>query len=173
MVSTTAGTWEEYECLPDDVPAEYVDGKVLVNPRPTRIHQKVTHRLARMLEDSCELAGAEVVVEWAWKPSDDEFSPDVLVVPPTDEDVRFTGTPLLAVEVLSTNRAHDLVTKAFKYAEAGLPRYWVVDPSDQTVTEFELAKDAFVERRVVSGADEVRLDFGAGTLVFHPQDLFG
>ncbi len=172
MVATTAGTWEDYEALPDDVRAEYVDGRVHVNPRPTRVHQRVVHRLARMIEDSCEIAGVEVVVEWAWKPSGDEFSPDVLVVPPTDEDVRFTGTPLLVVEVLSTNRAHDLVTKAFKYAEAGLPRYWVVDPGDRTVTEFELVDGAFVERSVVPGTDEATLDFGAGTLVLHPPFLF-
>jgi hypothetical protein len=36
-----------------------------------------------------------------------------------------------------------------------------------------LAGRAFVERSVVSGGDEVTLDFGAGTLLFHPQDLFG
>ena len=44
MVSTDIATWEDYQLLPEDVPAEYIDGRILVNPRPTRRHQLVTHR---------------------------------------------------------------------------------------------------------------------------------
>jgi Uma2 family endonuclease len=50
---------------------------------------------------------------------------------------RLRAVPLVAVEVLSSNRHHDLVRKFGKYAAAGLPQYWVVDPEQETVTVFE------------------------------------
>ena len=37
--------------------------------------------------------------------------------------------PDLCIEVLSSNRAHDRVTKRFLYAEAGVAEYWVVEPT--------------------------------------------
>jgi Uma2 family endonuclease len=36
--------------------------------------------------------------------------------------------PLLAVEVLSKNVSRDTVLKASRYARAGLPQYWLVNP---------------------------------------------
>lgn len=172
MTSTVQDTWEDYQRLSDDVRAEYIDGKIVVSPLPRRSHQQAARRLANRLEQACDEA-VEVVMGTAWKPADDEFGPDVLVTPPTDEDLRFTGTPLLAVEVLSSNRVHDLVLKARKYAEAGLPRYWVVDPRDRSVTVFELCDGSFVERQVVSAGEEAALDFGAGTVKLRPAELFG
>ena len=55
-----------------------------------------------------------------------------MVVPDTGEQARFTGTPVLVIEVLSTNRSDDVVLKTGKYAAAGLPHYWIVDPRDRT-----------------------------------------
>ena len=47
--------------------------------------------------------------DWAWRPTQDEFVPDVTVFERTTETIRLTATPLLAVEVLSSDRASDLV----------------------------------------------------------------
>lgn len=106
------------------------------------------------------------------KPGEDEYAPDVLVVPPTDEDIRFTGTPLLAVEILSTNRSHDLVLKASKYAAAGLPRYWVVDPANVNVAAYTLGINTTWELiAAATGPDLVELDFGVGSVQFRPMGL--
>jgi len=61
-----------------------------------------------------------------------EFIPDVIVVPASGEQARCTGTPVLAIEVLSTNRSDDLILQTGRYAAAGLPHYWIVDPRDRT-----------------------------------------
>jgi len=45
-------------------------------------------------------AGVRVATEWAWKPGDDEFIPDVMVFSDRGEDVRYTHTPYLVVETL-------------------------------------------------------------------------
>jgi Uma2 family endonuclease len=173
-MSTTVTTmsWDEYQQLDEDIWVEYIDGQAVMNPRPTQRHQRAVRRLANFLE-AVLTTTASVHIEWAWKPGDDEFVPDVLVTEPTEEQQRFTGTPFLAVEVLSTNRAHDLVTKASKYAQAALPRYWVVDPDDETVTAFVLGEGAYEEIGFVRGEEEAVWDFGAGSVRVRPADLFG
>ena len=130
-------SWEEYAALGTEPRAEYVDGRVLVSPRPSKIHQRIGFRLANALE-SVLPDDLEVALDWSWTVGGDEFAPDVMVHEATDETVRFTGTPVLAVEVLSSNRSSDLVVKAFKYAAAGLLHYWVVDPREEVLDAFEL-----------------------------------
>ena len=39
------------------------------------------------------------------------------------------AAPALCIEVLSTNRAYDRVTKRYIYAEAGLGELWTVEPA--------------------------------------------
>jgi Uma2 family endonuclease len=84
-----------------------------VNPGPLRRHQEAVHTLVSELR-AAATGPVLVTPEWNWKPNDDQFIPDVIVTELTDEQIRFTGTPLLVVEVLSTNQAHDLVLKATK-----------------------------------------------------------
>ncbi len=76
----------------------------------------------------------EVISHWGWKPNANEFGPDVMVVPLNDDEVRFTGIPALAVEVLFSNRSDDLIWKCHRYAQAGLPHYWIVDLRDRVRT---------------------------------------
>lgn len=172
-MSTTVTTmsWDEYQELDEHLHAEYVDGRAVVNASPTQRHQRAVLRLANLLQAALTMT-ASVHIEWAWKPGDDEFVPDVLVTEPTEEQPRFTGTPLLAVEVLSTNQAHDLVTKPMKYARAGLPRYWIVDPADETVTAFVLVEDMYQEIGSVRRTQEATWEFGAGSVRIRPADLF-
>jgi Uma2 family endonuclease len=162
-------SWEEYEALEPDARHEYIEGCLVVNPRPTGEHQVALRRLTRLLEDAVD-PGYEVYMEWAWKPGADEWAPDIMVCP-RQKVVRFAGTPELIVEILSTNRARDLVMKPAKYAKAGLPRYWVFDPENLVLTAFVLRDGAFVDVAEVGPDDEVALDFGAGTVTVNPRRL--
>ena len=127
-------------------------------------------RLARLLQDAIA-PGYEVYAEWAWKPGADEWGPDIMVCT-RQKAVRFTGTPELIVEILSSNPARDLVMKSHRYAAAGLPRYWVVDPEGPlVVTAFELRDGAFAEVAAAGPDDDLTLDFGVGTVTLNLRRL--
>ena len=130
-------SWQEYSALGDQPRAEYVDGRLVVSPSPRHVHQTVSGNLYLALRAAIPKTSV-VVQAWSWKVGDDEFIPDLMVHPRTDEDVRFTGTPVLAVEILSSNRRTDLVTKTFKYAASGLPHFWIVDPRDEVLRAYVL-----------------------------------
>ena len=57
------------------------------------------------------------------------------------------------MEILSSDRSHDLVYKRRVYAEAGVREYWVVDPRSDTVTLLELRGGQYAERGVLGAGD--------------------
>ncbi len=165
-------SWDEYVDYDlGDRRAEYIDGALVMSPEPTIPHQRIARRLAGDLERS--VAGrAEVDVAINWKPGEDVFGPDVVVYAPTDEVVRLTSIPHLAVEVLSTKPTHDTVTKFAKYAAAGLPRYWIVDPAGPSLVAYELAGDGRYREVGRFGPDDLAdLDVGPARVRFRPTNL--
>lgn len=163
-------SFEDYERGTGDQRGEYVDGMLWPVNAPRRSHQRAARRLADAL-DAALAPGFEAVLEWAWKPDRDEWSPDVMVVPDTDEDVRFTGTPLLVAEVLSSNRDDDLVRKSNRYAKAGLPRFWLLDPRDRFLDALVLVDGEWERAARAVDAEEVELDTGAGLVRISPAAL--
>ena len=63
------------------------------------------------------------------------------------------GPPDLVVETLSSDRNRDLVMKRAIYAGAGIPEYWLVDPSNDTIKVLELSGAGYGERAVFSLGD--------------------
>lgn len=139
--------WDDYLRLDDTTRGEYYGGALVMTPGPTRQHQNICVWLTVHLRDAVP-TGMDVSLGWGWSPAGThtEYIPDVMVHPATQESTRFTGIPLLAVEVLSTNRRDDLVEKATAYAARGLRDYWIVDPRDHVLMAYALV-DGMYELR--------------------------
>ena len=165
-------SWDEYVRKGSSPPSEYIDGCLVMVPSPTREHQRICLRLATALE-RVKPPDHEVTLSWPWKPGSDELIPDVMVHPDTAENLRFTGTPLLVVEVLSSNLSDDLVLKTGKYATAGAPHYWIIDPRDRTLDAFDLIDGMF--RPVARVTEEISapVPFGNSTLPGDTHLIFG
>ena len=137
----------------DVVLAELVDGQPVFMSSPGVLHQRVSHRLSRILETACP-PGYEVLpapMDWVlWEvPQATVRQPDLAVVryEPGDRP-RLVEPPLLVVEIVSpTSQERDLVAKRRDYARAGAEHYWLVDPQTPLVV--------CLRRRDADGYDEV------------------
>ena len=127
--------YSDLASAPDDgLRYEILNGDLLVTPAPSLVHQRVSRRLQRQLEDYFHTAGRGEVFD---APADviltphDVVEPDLLVVTDAQQLSRrgVEGPPTLVVEILSlSTRDHDQTLKARRYAELGIPHYWIVDP---------------------------------------------
>ena len=129
---------------------ELVDGELFVNPAPSLMHQRVSKRLFRMLEDFFQ---SRSIGEVFYAPLDviltdhDVFEPDLLVVgDPAHTSARgVEAPPLLAVEILSPSTQHlDRKVKFLRYATLGIQHYWIVDPDAKQVECFRLADGEYL-----------------------------
>ena len=140
-------SWEEFWALPEEMRAEYVDGKVYVNPPATFKHQEICLRLCNLVTAQF---GKRCVIALAtgWKlPTKRRILrvPDLMLLTDRPEGDVVTGAIAVAVEVISTNRRTDLVRKATEYLEAGAGQYWIVDPRDREIDIFTNASDGWDE----------------------------
>ncbi|WP_337061843.1 Uma2 family endonuclease [Kineococcus sp. G2] len=109
----------------------------------------------------------EAIAGWERRTGTDASIPDVVVhgAAAATDDRRFTGTPALCVEVLSTDRRDDLPLKTTKHATAGLPRHRIADPRERTPTTYVLDDGAFRPTAVLRPADgAVELGLGVARL---------
>jgi Uma2 family endonuclease len=129
-------TEAEFLALPEsNQHIELVDGDVIVAPTPTLLHQTVLMRIVHALMSWAETHDAPVMI--AQSPLDVRFAPNRILQPdamvflevlPLDIAMPIDRIPAICIEVLSSDRTYDRVTKRYLYAEAGVQEYWIVDP---------------------------------------------
>lgn len=136
-------TIDDYYALPDDQRVELIDGVFYDMGAPALIHQKILgdlHILFRECADRhnmpCEvyLSPCDVRLDM------DNYTmvqPDLLVICREYDihAIRYEGAPDLVVEILSpSTRSKDMILKLYKYQNAGVREYWIIDPRYRTVT---------------------------------------
>lgn len=127
----------EFLALPESTDKiELLDGEVIVSPSPTFWHHEVLQRLVFSLRHWAMQVGARVTIGQA--PLDVRFQqgrilqPDAFVILDVvgrDQVGPLSRVPEICIEVLSTDRVYDRVTRRMIYAQAGVQDYWVVEPA--------------------------------------------
>jgi Uma2 family endonuclease len=115
---------------------ELFDGELILLPRPSYQHQEILSRLVVALRQWAATQGRAITVGLA--PLDVRFGPDPILQPdafvlfeviPAAHEGPIESVPSLCIEVLSSNRAYDRLSKRFAYAEAGVSELWTVEPT--------------------------------------------
>lgn len=144
-------TYEEFLAQADeDVPAEWVDGEVILMSPASKRHQRLVSFLSSLFQHFVEANQSGVVLQapfqmkLAARPSGRE--PDVLFVSSGRLDrlkeMYLDGPADLVVEVISADsRARDRVDKFYEYEQGGVREYWLVDPVSKQAEFYVLGDD--------------------------------
>lgn len=130
-------TEAEFLALPVTTqPMELLDGEVVMPPSPTFEHQEIVRRVVVALSRWLEQSGAVATV--GVSPLDVRFGPSRVLQPEVfvildrvapSHVGPITRIPDSCVEVLSSDRVYDRVTKRLVYADAGVRELWTVEAS--------------------------------------------
>jgi Uma2 family endonuclease len=169
-------TVADLEAMPDDGRRyELIGGAIVMTPAPVPVHQRISRRLQRLLEEAAppghEVFYAPIDLDL---PGEQRVQPDLVVVPATSVGEKRLVLPvLLVVEIVSAgSRTNDAVTKRTTYAEAGIPAYWMVDPDATRVTCLHLvggAYEPYAEGSVIEVDRPVALHLDAAALALPPD----
>ena len=142
---------------------ELFDGVLYVMSTPTKDHQFLMGELYLLFAlylNSFETPPAEVYQDITTILSPKlqrAVEPDIVVILTGRTDIggvrHVEGMPDIVVEILSTDRSHDLVFKRRIYAEAGVQEYWIFDPVNDTVLPLQLRDGEYPERTALTAAD--------------------
>ncbi|SHG44164.1 Uma2 family endonuclease [Ornithinibacillus halophilus] len=148
LVKETGWTVDDYYQLPEDGNQyELCAGQLELKPSPTTTHQRISHRLERLITDSCQNdyivmhAPVDVILS-----GNETRQPDILMIHRDREYIieehAVVGPPDLVVEILSPNSVkRDRVDKKESYAKFGVPEYWIVDHHHQVIEQYVLKEN--------------------------------
>jgi len=150
-VSHAKMTYEEFLMQADeDVPAEWVDGEIILMSPASRKHQLLTSFLTALLQHFVEAKKLGVIIcapfqmKLEKRPSGRE--PDLLFIANDRlnllKDMYLDGPADLAVEIISTDsRARDRGEKFYEYEQGGVREYWLIDPIRKQAEFYLLGED--------------------------------
>ncbi len=145
-------TVSDIEGMDADVRAELIDGQIYYMAAPDTLHQDISMRLSvdisnyiRRNHKDCRVYAAPFAVYL----NDDDFNyvePDISVI--CDKSRIDTkgchGAPDWVIEIVSPASVRmDYSIKLFKYRDAGVKEYWIVDPSVREIQVRDLEREDY------------------------------
>ncbi len=145
-------TIEDVYDLPDGQRAELVDGQMYMMAPPNREHQELAGELYRTISNyihskrgDCKIYMAPFAVFLNDK---NYVEPDISVICDRSKltDQGCAGAPDWIIEIVSPgSRRMDYMVKLFKYRNAGVREYWIVDKQKDRITVYNLENDDMKE----------------------------
>jgi Uma2 family endonuclease len=156
-------TLQEWAELPEDVPGELVDGRLVEEEMPDYVHEVVVAWLVRILGNWAESSGAIV------GGSDAKFAVSGTQGRKADATVFLadrrpprrglvTIPPDIMIEVITPrprDEQRDRVIKVEEYARFAVRWYWIVDPERRTFQVLELRPHGKYESVIEQGGGTV------------------
>jgi len=164
LVKESPVTYEMYANMEDDGNRyEISDGVLeLMSPSPLFIHQLLLGEILFRLNASCRNEFIVAVAPLDVILSDTEVrQPDLVMVHMSRTHIisnrGINGAPDLVVEITSKHSLkRDKLTKLNVYAKYGVREYWIVDPSNFTLEQYELREDYYKLVDVYSSEESIR-----------------
>ncbi len=135
---------------------ELIDDITYMSPSPSLRHSKIMFRITAPFENylrgkQCQVYQVPNVYYNPDKPKN-HVIPDVSVMcePDKFKPNGYYGVPSLIVEILSTNRNDDIITKYELYERLGVAEYWIVEPLANTIHQYVLVDGKYKIRHVFS-----------------------
>jgi Uma2 family endonuclease len=130
---------------------EVIDGQLYMTPPPVPEHQGASGMLyGHIWRYVYERGRGRIFAAPIGVVLDDEngLQPDLIYLSPERLDLigkrGVEGAPDLVVEILSpSTRARDRGLKMRRYAAAGVPHYWIVDPRARTLEAYQLGQQGY------------------------------
>ena len=142
---------------------ELFDGVLYLMSTPTKDHQFLMFSVRLRFEthlDEFDIPPYEVHHDITTILSEElqrAVEPDLVVILAGRDDIggirHVEGVPDIVVEILSSDRNHDLVFKRQIYSQAGVLEYWIFDPVNDTVLPLELQNGEYADRPLLTAAD--------------------
>jgi Uma2 family endonuclease len=120
-------------------------------------HQEIILAIGAQLREKLQGSGCSPIIApfdvYPLFDQDDELTlvqPDIFLACDKSKlkENRYNGAPRFIIDVLSSNRSHDMVTKLNLYQKAGVEEYWIVDPgaedSEKFVSVLELSNGFYI-----------------------------
>ena len=154
---------------------ELVDGVLVEMSLGTGKHGRAIHRLAKRLEAAAENLGTD----WLALPglvgietdvpgkTDHVRIPDITMLPEAQWDTiadrpgsatifQNEPAPIVVVEVLSpSTQSNDLKDKRTEYAKRGIPEYWIISPTSETIEVLRLIGERYIVTGSYQGNDTI------------------
>ena len=142
---------------PDDRRLELIDGTLIEKAAPDVLHSGAQMGLASLIRPPFHRRGGGSTPGGWWihgevdiRLGENGYRPDLagwrrerVPTMPTERPVAVR--PDWICEVISaSNAGNDLIKKMRRYAQAGVPHYWIVDPATETLNVFRLEEPGYL-----------------------------
>ena len=167
-----AATLSDLLALPEDELRrhELIEGAITERGAASPMHGRVQRKLSAVIDPFERRPGGRWPGGWWFGTEVDvhfdaanTLRPDVcgwrrerVAEPPMEMPVRVR--PDWVCEILSTNRRNDLIKKRRIYHRHGVPHYWIVDPTEETLSVCRWTPDGYVEVLSAERGEEVRAE---------------
>ena len=142
---------EFYDWLTEDIKAEFINGEVIVQSPAKKRHTVASINLTTLLSTYVDLhhlgfVGAETVLITLTR---NDYLPDVCyfgaekaaqIVP---DQMKYPAPDFIAEILSPSTESIDRETKFDDYAAHGVAEYWLVNPEDKTVEQYQLRDEAY------------------------------